>query len=287
MPCYHPVRLHRDRKTITVGCGKCIGCLTRRSREWAVRCVHEASLYEANAFVTLTYAPEHLPVGGSLVATEIPSFVRRLRKRIAPSMVRYFACGEYGDGNGRPHYHAILFGVDFPDKVFSFTSGSGEKVYRSDLLSDVWGLGHASTGTVTFESAAYVARYAVKKAARRGAHLESVDASTGEVFPRLPERVWMSLKPGIGQGWLQRYFEDVYPSDEVVLGGRSGPVPRYYDKLASVGRAELVEGLKAARVKRGSKRAADQMFAAVTGVPTLASEEKVKQAQVGLLKREL
>lgn len=279
MPCYHPVRLHRDRKTITVGCGKCIGCLTRRSREWAVRCVHEASLYEANAFVTLTYAPEHLPVGGTLDGCAIPDFMRRVRKRLR-QRVRYFACGEYGDENARPHYHAILFGVDFPDKVFQFESGSGEKVYTSDLLSDVWGLGHASTGSVTFESAAYVARYAVKKAARSGADLESVDASTGEIFPRMPERCWMSLKPGIGQGWLQRYFEDVYPSDEVVLGGRSGPVPRYYDKLASIGRAELVESLKEGRVKRGAARA-------VGAVPTLASEEKVKQAQVGFLKREI
>lgn len=282
MPCYHPISLHRDRKILTVGCGQCIGCRLERSREWAVRCMHEASLYEENAFVTLTYAPEHLPVGGTLDSSAFPQFVRRLRRRLGPRVVRYFGCGEYGDENARPHYHAILFGVDFPDKVFSFTSGSGEKVYRSDFLDRTWGLGLTSTGAVTFESAAYVARYALKKRTGKGAqaHYESVDGATGEIVSRLPERSYMSLKPGIGQGWLQKYFDDVYPSDQVVSRGHIGPVPRYYDKLASVGRPELVGELKVKRVKRAAERA-------VGAIPTLHAEEVTKLAQVGFLKREL
>lgn len=292
MPCYHPVSLHRDRKTIMVGCGQCIGCRLERSREWAVRCMHEASLYEANVFVTLTYAPEHLPAGGTLDRYAFPRFVRSLRKRLGlvdprdpegkRRLPRYFGCGEYGDENARPHYHAILFGVDFPDKAFAFTSGSGEKVYTSRTLDEVWGVGLASVGSVTFESAAYVARYCVKKVTGAGAarHYESVDGETGEIFARVPERSWMSLKPGIGQGWLQMYFDDVYPSDQVVSRGHVGPVPRYYDKLASVGRAELVEELKLRRVKRAAERA-------VGAIPTLHAEEVTKLAQVGFLKREL
>lgn len=284
MACYHPLRgVVKGRPYVAVKCGQCIGCRLDRSREWAVRCMHEASLYAASAFVTLTYAPEHLPVGGSLMSTEISSFVRRLRRRIAPRTVRYFACGEYGDENARPHYHALLFGVDFPDKVFLFESEAGEAVYTSAFLSSVWGLGQTSVGSVTFESAAYVARYALKKVngSKAAKHYEVVDEETGEVFSRLPERVWMSLKPGIGQGWLQRYFDDVYPSDEVIVRGHASPVPRYYDKLASIGRPELVNGLKEERVKRGMSRILEQRPS------RRAACEKVKQAQVGFLKREL
>lgn len=282
MPCYHPVGLVRDRKILHVKCGQCIGCRLARSREWAVRCVHEASLYEANAFVTLTYAPGHLPVGGSLVASEIPEFIRRLRRRCGSRSVRYFACGEYGDVCQRPHYHALLFGFYPGDAEFSHTTDAGEKVYVSADLDQVWGLGRTLTGAVTFESAAYVARYVAKKITGAGAkeHYESVDTETGEVFSRLPERSWMSLKPGIGQGWLQRYLDDVYPSDEVVVRGHRNPVPRYYDKLLELGRPDLLESLKLGRIKRGAARS-------VGDVPTLRAEEVVKQAQVGFLKRSL
>jgi hypothetical protein len=175
-----------------------------------------------------------------------------------------------------------LFGFYPPDAVLCSTSERGEEIFSSAYLDRVWGLGLTATGAVTFESAAYVARYVVKKISGRAAarHYESVDVESGEIFQRLPERSWMSLKPGIGQRWLQRYFDDVYPSDEVVSRGHVGPVPRYYDKLASIGRPQLVESLKVERVKRGAARS-------VGSVPTLHAEEVVKLAQVDFLKRGL
>lgn len=45
---------------IKLPCGQCIGCRLERSRQWAMRCVHEASLYEKNCFITLTYDDSHL-----------------------------------------------------------------------------------------------------------------------------------------------------------------------------------------------------------------------------------
>jgi len=44
--------------TLALPCGRCIGCRLERARQWSVRVMHEASLYEENCFVTLTYSEE-------------------------------------------------------------------------------------------------------------------------------------------------------------------------------------------------------------------------------------
>ena len=79
-----------------VPCGKCIGCRLEHSRSWAVRCVHEAYMYENNCFVTLTYDDEHLPLTGDGLATlqrnDLTLFLKRLRKRYSHK-IRYFGRG--------------------------------------------------------------------------------------------------------------------------------------------------------------------------------------------------
>jgi len=86
----------------------------------------------------------------------------------------FFHCGEYGSKTGRPHYHACIFKYDFPDKVF-YTERNGYKLFTSQILQDLWtdpsdGLpyGYCSVGSLTFESAAYVARYILKKVNGKG-----------------------------------------------------------------------------------------------------------------------
>ena len=137
MPCFHPLTgyLARDanasgKRSIVfdpklalgvdvkrqVPCGRCIGCRLERSRQWAMRCVHEASLYKNNCFITLTFNDYYLPKDGSLHVEHFQKFMKRLRKRFG-SGVRYFQCGEYGELLRRPHYHACLFNFDFPDRV--------------------------------------------------------------------------------------------------------------------------------------------------------------------------
>ena len=149
--------------TLELPCGQCIGCRLERSRQWAMRCLHEASLYDRNAFITLTYDDSHLPPGGSLSYPDFQRFMKRLRRRIG-SKVRFYAGGEYGEqGTIRPHFHACLFGYDFPDKVFFKRSASGDKLYTSKLLESLWPYGISSVGDVTFQSAAYIARYCVAK----------------------------------------------------------------------------------------------------------------------------
>lgn len=229
-------------------CGRCIGCRLERSRQWAVRMVHEASLYPQNCVVTLTYGDAHLPVDGSLDRRAFPLFIRRLRKRGAT--VRYFHCGEYGEREGRPHYHGCLFGFDFADKVVGPLSQSGAEQWESEFLRELWPFGVSRIGTLNFESAAYIARYVTKKVTGKlaAAHYERVNPLTGELVQVEPEFATMSRRPGIGKGWLEKYSSDVYPSDEVIVRGRECKPPRFYDKQLS---EEELRPIKAARV-RGS-----------------------------------
>lgn len=243
MTCYSPLeawrlddgsisfnpRFRYSNQLLKLPCGQCIGCRLERSRQWAIRCIHEAQLWPSNCFITLTYSPEFLPSNGSLVLSDWQKFMKRLRKKYGKN-IRFFHCGEYGSKLQRPHYHACLFNFDFPDKKL-WKVCNGEKLYISDSLSDLWPFGFSTVGSVTFESAAYVARYILKKVTGNlaAAHYSTVD-SDGLVGSRRPEYVTMSRRPGIASGWFDKFSTDVYPSDQVIVRGRPCRPPRYYDE---------------------------------------------------------
>lgn len=223
-------------------CGQCIGCRLERSRQWATRIMHEASLHEQNSFITLTYNAENIPSGRTLVKKHAQDFLKRLRKLHS---VRFFACGEYGSLNLRPHYHFCIFGWSFPDRLF-YKVDNGNCLYISSELSKLWPFGFSTVGNLSFASAAYVARYCLKKwtGASAEKHYESLDEETGEIISRLPEYVHCSLKPGIGAGWFARFGRDVYPSDEVIINGHSCKPPRFYDELLKRQSQEAYENIK-------------------------------------------
>lgn len=270
-------------------CGQCIGCRLKRSREWAIRCVHEASLNDVNCFLTLTYDDEYLPAGSSLFYPHFQGFIKRLRARFSNVRVRFYMCGEYGETFDRPHYHALLFGFDFLDKVPNGTSPGGTQMYRSAVLEELWPYGFSSLGAVTFESAAYVARYCMKKVtgSRSQSHYQIVDIETGEVLgDRVPEFNRMSLKPGIGAAWLERFRTDVYPAGKVVRsGGATFNAPRYYDKLLE--RMEKgTDSIDGDLVEYG--RYLESLKGAAHRTPErLAVREKVARAALKQLKRSL
>lgn len=247
MPCFEPLKGYRSRTVNPTGkrsivfnknegyadmpvhlpCGQCIGCRLARSKQWAVRILHEAQQHQDNAFITLTYNDENLPKEGSLDTTHFQRFMKRLRKK---HTVRFFHCGEYGDKFNRPHYHACIFGYGFPDKEH-YATVRGQKYYRSKELEELWTSGHSIIGDVTFESAAYVARYIVKKVTgeRASWYYDEIDPETGEVLRELkPEYVTMSRRPGIGKTWLEKYKTDVFPDDFVVINGKKYTTPKYY-----------------------------------------------------------
>lgn len=219
------------RRSLTLPCGQCIGCRLERSRQWAVRCMHEAQMHEYSCFVTLTFNDDHVPSDGSLDHDYFQKFMKRLRKRMG--RVRFYMCGEYGELYSRPHFHACLFGCFFRDRVLYRQLDSGSKIYTSSILESLWPFGFSSVGDVTFDSAAYVARYVTKKVTgpRAEEHYKAVRFDTGEIVDRKPEYSAMSLKPGIGAAWFDKYKREVFPIDRVVMNGVEMKPPKYYDTL--------------------------------------------------------
>jgi len=218
---------------MTLPCGRCIGCRLERARQWAVRIMHESQMHDSNCFITLTYAPEHLPKDGSLSVSACQSFLKRLRSRVSPVKIRFFLCGEYGENFERPHYHAIIFGYDFPDKVKMISAGS--PIFTSETLDDCWGMGYTSIGSVTFDSASYVANYATKKVTADKPYIDRLgrrQPSAKEHYQgRHPEFILMSRRPGIGRHWIEKFQADVYPSDEIIVNEHISKPPRYYDNF--------------------------------------------------------
>lgn len=246
MPCYHPLTAYKSAAgdvifaergdvvaTLLLPCGQCVGCRLERSRQWALRILHETKCHDANCFLTLTFDDEHCPANRSLDYDVFQRFMKRLRKEFSGKRVRFYMCGEYGEDFDRPHFHACVFGVDFDDKVLiRGRRGDKDALYRSARLERLWPFGFSSIGAVSFESAAYVARYCMKKVNGDLAesHYSMVDLETGEVFQRTPEFAHMSLKPGIGALWLERFRSDVFPRDYVVARGHKSKPPKYYDR---------------------------------------------------------
>ena len=205
-----------------------------------MRSVHEASQHDENCFITLTYDDANLPHGASLFPRDLELFWKRLRKRLHPRKIGYLACGEYGTNQditttetiGRPHYHAIIFGYDFPDKVLEAKSPSGENRFSSETLTRLWGKGLTDLGTFTFESAAYVARYQLKKINGEEAddHYTRVDPRTGEITYITPEFIRSSKRPAIGRGWFEKYRKDL-DKGFITIRGKKMQFPDYYKML--------------------------------------------------------
>lgn len=233
-----------------VPCGRCNGCRIQKTKEWAARCYHEASLYDDNCFITLTYSDDHLPTHGTLIKHHFRDFMKRLRKNVQPKKIRYYQCGEYGEKLGRPHYHALIFNHDFVDKEL-FQRHNETNLYISKTLTKIWGKGHASVGTVTLESAGYVARYAMKKlnGEKKLHHYMRLNETTGELHELEPEYANMSLKPGIGADWFKQYKDDVFPDDFLVINGKKVGTPNYYMKLLERADPQAYEDIKAVRLK--------------------------------------
>lgn len=270
MPCYSPILAWRgneidkvfigrpnsnskkDVQIMYLPCGKCLGCRLEYSRQWAIRCVHEAQLHLQNCFLTLTYDEDHLPLNGSLVKKDLQDFFKRLRSKLDYSCeklkipkikVKYFACGEYGDHTLRPHYHVILFGYRPPDmEIWQRDHKKGSITFTSKIMDSIWQNGRVIVGNdVNFETCAYVARYVVKK--------YKFEVENAEFFEkRIKSYIVCSRRPAIGRDWYARYNKEVSRKDQVsVRGGFHCKPPRYYDKLLAIFNPEKFEEIKKGR----------------------------------------
>lgn len=272
------------RRELVLPCGQCIGCRISRSSDWAMRCMHEAAMHEENSFLTLTYDDEHLPMQGQLVYPHFQDFMKRLRYHTGKRL-RFYMCGEYGERYDRPHYHAIIFGHAFySDRVLLKRSPAGS-LYSSASLDNVWRHGFCSVGDVTFDSAAYVARYVVKKVNGKQAdeHYTRVDGLTGEIYQKVPEFSRMSLQNGgIGAGWLEKFKDDVINTGAVMTYDIARNVPRYYTKMleerADYSR-DLLDVTRFSRVR--SIEPNDNSY------ERMRAKEEVLKAKIGVKRRDL
>lgn len=234
--------------------------------------------YESS-FLTLTYDDKNLPEDGSLCPADHTEFVAKLRTHLWRKGIkfRYYMCGEYGEKLKRPHFHYLIFGYDFPDK-YHWSMHNGQKYYRSEELEKLWRYGNSLIGHVTTESAAYCARYVLKKMTGQNAPLHYV-SDDGVVLH--PEFTRMSLKPGIGAEWFEKYGEsDIYDSgDFIVISGRKYSTPRYYDTLLSRVDPDRCSIVKAERQMRAESHSSEQTR------DRLATREKLHKMRANQLKR--
>lgn len=300
MTCFHPLKGWRSRsgsvtfsrqdgysdRPVEVPCGQCIGCRIQKSQEWAIRCMHEAQMHEFNCFLTLTYNDANKPKDGSVHPSVMTKFMKDLRNKYG-SGIRFFGCGEYGDEDWRPHYHIILFNHEFGDK-YLWEVRRENPLYRSSSLEQLWPYGYSTIGSVTMQSAAYVARYTLKKVTGDVADDHYAwRNSDGDVFHRNPEFVSMSRggrtgQNGIGETWLRKYaYTDAFVHDFVILDGKKYPVPRFYQKRLQEWEEERFRKNRAARKRRAIARAGDNSPA------RLKVREKVLKARLDHKSREL
>ncbi len=191
---------------LDVPCGHCLACRIARTREWTVRLLHESEFWDDTSFVTLTYDDEHLPSNGSLVPRDLTLFFKKLRKDLGDRKIKYYACGEYGDTYGRPHYHAIIFGLGVQDKK---------------LIEDNWKKGFVKIGCVTYDSCRYVAGYVQKKLYGK-ASKEYDDKGIVAPFSRMSK--------GLGERYVDKYWNKLYDMNTVTVRGVPMGLPRYYQR---------------------------------------------------------
>lgn len=231
---------------LLIPCGKCLECRKAYARNWANRCVLEASSYKENWFVTLTYDDEHIG-NNKLDKRDLQLFLKRLRKKLTGQKIRYFACGEYGEKTGRKHFHLILFNCELPD-VKSLGKGRIDGYYyESALLSSCWDKGCSLLGDVSFSSCQYVARYCMKKL-----YQDSSD-----------EFVLMSRRPGIGYNYLINNAAELMKDDVIYFYSDNKVMmypPRYWDKLFQKLDPVLYEQVKSKRLSNQDLSVASEIL---------------------------
>lgn len=307
MPCNKPYTVYKSRHKKTkrgkpaiefnkkdgvpgtefqVKCGSCYGCRLEHSRTWAFRNMHEAQMHDHNQFITFTYNDDNLPHHQSLHKPDLQKFFKRLRKS---KNIRYYACGEYGDKNDRPHYHAIIFGLELTDLVYHKTENNF-KLFTSKTIAKLWKHGaHYIGESVTFESCAYVSRYIMKKWKARSAyelekHYERIDKATGLVRNLLPEFQTMSRRPGIGFSYYKKFASDIYQigTDGKVIsrGNISCKSPTYYDYLfeqESTETQKRLDTIKEIRRQKAEDRAEENTPARLKTKEHIAQIRATKQ----------
>ncbi len=212
---------------------------------------------EKSCFITLTYAPAHLPYDESIDVKHWQDFAKRLRNELGS--FRFFRVLEYGSEKQRPHAHALLWGIDFTFDRRYQGSPKGYPVYTSETLERIWGKGRTDIGLLSYATAAYVSQYTQKKSYGQDT-LESLlrtdpndpGLAPGNAWKVLPTSFGASTRPGLGKSWFMKYWEDVFPEDAITINGFKKPVPIFYDKLYEIMEPTCFRHIKAKRARKAA-----------------------------------
>lgn len=267
---FSAMKSYNGAKSMLVPCGKCINCRLNYAQDWATRCDCEQRMHELSCFITMTYNDGELPDDYGLSVKHVDKFWKRLRRRLdsevvevfnyrtgkverQPVRIRYMLCGEYGPKTNRPHYHAAVFGWNFPDRQPWRRTKADALSYVSPLLTEVWSHGNCELSELTTESAAYIAKYAMKKITGEPApdHYTRLHPVTGVISQVRPEFLHASRKPGLGSQYFERYRADILAHGFIMVNGKKKPVPDYFLRKFTEQEQQV---LKAERVRLGHDR---------------------------------
>jgi len=212
--CQHPLVLDKDRGPATariVPCGRCAACRINRAEDWTNRMVWESDYFQDSSFVTLTYSEENLPIDRSLDKEELQGFFKRLRKKLHKRRIKYFACGEYGETYGRPHYHAVLFGIS---------------ALETDLVGTAWGKGQIQLSVFKAARARYCAGYLLKE----------VDSRV-DLRGLVPPFALMSKK--MGKRFAVANMARILSGGTLTVNGNPVALPRYFRKILDIDIAKM------------------------------------------------
>lgn len=215
--------------------------------------MNELQDHNGSLFITLTYNDKNLPKNKSLCPQHLTNFFKRLRKSYSKPL-RHYSCGEYGDSTARPHYHAIIFGLELKDLEY-YTHNNGNNLYNSSYMDKTWSHGTVIIGNVTFESCAYVARYILKKVTGKDSwqSYAQLDKETGEITnEREKEFTRMSNRPGIGSKWYSQYKSDIWNNDGTlyIRGGIPTKPPRFYEDKYELENPKHLQIIKQRRAEK-------------------------------------
>jgi len=227
---FSPKNASKELVGFELECRKCLPCRLNIAREKSIRAIHEAQMHENNIFLTLTYNEESL-TSPKLQYLDFQLFMKSLRKEHTKNItdpdlrkemsIAYMVTGEYGDKNKRPHWHAILFNYAPPDSKLIRTTDRGDMVYTSKTITELWGRGSTEFGSVTLDSASYVARYSAKKLIH----------GTDQEHDYHPIHK-TSSKHAIGKRWIEKHWERTFSQGNVIIPSKErnipAKIPRYY-----------------------------------------------------------
>lgn len=216
MKCLHPVTIKfskpiehfkvKNNETeedtiIKVQCGKCASCLKKRTTEWTLRINQEieTSFESIPYFCTFTYDEPY--TDGNLHNEDFQKYIKRLRKKTGKK-IKYWASGEYGDIGGRPHFHAIIIGLNQDDK---------------EAIDECWGMGFTDVKGATPGRIKYVINYMKK--------------TIPEELPKELNKPKPLISKKIGFEWWEKNRDQIIFEGVIKTArGTKHSIPRYYLK---------------------------------------------------------